>query len=64
MSGFKKYQILFDFTIDYSPSGKYITIDNEKGIKGKIREGEILKIKTSAGDYVFNYDEIVKYCKS
>ena len=41
-----KKLILMDFNFTYSPMGKYIVLDDEEGLKIKVREGEKLILGT------------------
>jgi len=51
--------ILMNFTITYSPMGKYIVLDDEEGLKIKVREGEKLIVKTSDGIIEFKWNELI-----
>jgi len=54
-----KQMILMDFTFTYSPMGKYIVLDNEEGLKIKVREGEKLILGTSDGIIEFKWNELI-----
>jgi len=54
-----KQMILMNFAITYSPMGKYIVLDDEEGLKIKVREGEKLIVKTSDGIIEFKWNELL-----
>jgi len=52
-----------DFTLTYSPMGKYIVLDNEEGLKLKVREGEKLTLGTSKGKIEFKWNELIIFIR-
>mgnify|MGYP003112558427 CR=1 FL=1 len=59
-----KQLILMDFKFTYSPMGKYIVLDNEEGLKIKVREGEKLIFGTSDDTIEFKWNELLAWLKN